>query len=122
MMTEIYLIKLHGGYFDGYRQSVNYILLDNRLEMPGMLPYPDGLPSLLQTALYEFRQASIEVFDGLPTMVLDYDYIGKRVGRVSAAIAKLNQWKDRVVRSLLRTQPEDNHQGRSSSFSGSGHS
>ena len=89
MMTDPYLIKLHGGLFDGYRQSVNYILLDTRLEMPGTLPYPDSLPSPPRASLYEFRQASIEILDGLPTMVLDYDFIGMRVGVVSAAITKL---------------------------------
>ena len=103
MMTNQYLIKLHDGFFDGYRQPVNYILLDTRLEMPGTLPYPDSLPSPPRASLYEFRQASIEILDGLPTMVLDYDFIGMRVGMVSAAITRLNKWKDRLTRSLLRS-------------------
>ena len=102
MMTDPYLIQLHGGYFDGYRQSVNYILLDTRLEMPGTLPCPDSLPSPPRTALYELRRASIELLDGLPTMVLNYHFVGMRIGVVSAAIVRLVQWKDRLTRSLLR--------------------
>ena len=101
MMIDPYLIKLNGGLLDGYRQSVNYILLDTRLEMPGTLPFPDSLPLPPRAYLYDFRQASIEILDGLPTMVLYYDFIGIRVGVVSAVITKLNQWKDRFARSLL---------------------
>ena len=102
MMTDLYLIQLHGGPFDGYRQSVNYILRDTRLEMPGTLPCPDSLPSPHRAALYELRRASIELLDGLPTMVLDYHFVGMRVGMVSAAITRLVQWKDRLTQSLLR--------------------
>ena len=102
MMTDLYLIQLHGGCFDGYRQSVNYILRDTRLEMPGALPCPDSLPSPPRAALYELRRASIELLDGLPTMVLNYHFVGMRVGMVSAAITRLVQWKDRLTQSLLR--------------------
>jgi len=76
MMTDPYLIQLHGGRFDGYRQSVNYILLDTRLKMPGTLPCPDGIPSPPRAAVYELRRASIEILDGLPTMVLNYHFAG----------------------------------------------
>ena len=102
MMTDLYLIHLHGGPFDGYRQSVNYILRDRRLEMPGSLPCPDSLPSPRRVALYELKQASIGLLDGLPTMVLNYHFVGMRVGMVSAAITRLVQWKDRFTRRLLR--------------------
>ena len=102
MMTNLYLIQLHGGCFDGYRQSVNYILRDRRLEMPGKLPCPDGLPSPHHAAIYELRRASIELLDGLPTMVLDYHFVGMRVGMASAAITRLVQWKHRLAQSLLR--------------------
>ena len=102
MMTDLYLIQLHGGCFDGYRQSVNYILRDRRLEMPGKLPCPDGLPSPHRAAVYELRRASIELLDGLPTMVLDYHFVGMRVGMVSAAIARFVQWKSRLRQIVLR--------------------
>ena len=102
MMTDLYLIQLHGGRFDGYHQSVNYILRDTRLEMPGALPCPDSLPSPRRAALYELRRASIEPLDGLPTMVLSYHFVGMRVGMVSAAITKLVQWENRLTESLLR--------------------
>jgi len=75
MMTGPYWIHLHGGRFDGYRQSVNYLPLDTRLEMPGTLPCPDSLPSPPRAALYELRRASIELRDGLPTMVLNYHFV-----------------------------------------------
>lgn len=101
MMTDLYLIQLHGGCFDGYRQSVNYILWDTRLKMPGTLPCPKSNPSPPRTALYELRRTSIRVLSGWPTMVLDYDFVGMRVGVVSAAIARLVQWKNRLVQSLL---------------------
>ena len=102
MMTDPYLIKLNGGLFDGYRQSVNYIFLDTRLEMPGTLPFLDNLPSPPRAYLYGFRQASIEILDGLPTMVLDYDFLGLRVGVVSATITRLKHGKDRLTRGLFR--------------------
>ena len=102
MMTDLYLIQLHGGPFDGYCQPVNYILRDRRLEMPGKLPCPDGLPSPHRAAVYELRRASIELLDGLPTMVLDYHFVGMRVGMASAAITRLVQWKHRLAQSLLR--------------------
>jgi hypothetical protein len=100
MMPDPYLISLHGGSFDGYRKSVNFILLGTRLEMPGTLPAPDSLASPSRRSLYEFRQASIEIVDGLPTMVLDYDFIGMRAGRVSATITRFTRWKDRLAREL----------------------
>ena len=102
MMTDPYLIQLHGGCCDGYRRSVNYILLDTRLTMPGSLPCPDSFPSPPRPALYELIRASIELLDGLPTMVLDYHFVGMRVGMVSAAITRLVQWKDRLTQGLLR--------------------
>ena len=102
MMTDPYLIKLNGGLFDGYRQSVNYIFLDTRLEMPGTLPFPASFPSPLRAYLYDFRQASIEILDGLPTMVLNYHFVGMRVGMVSAAITRLVQWKGQLRQRLLR--------------------
>jgi hypothetical protein len=102
MMTDPYLIRLHGGRFDGYRQSVNYILLDTRLEMPGTLPCPDDIPSPPRAAVYELRRASIEILDGLPTMVLNYHFVGMRVGMVSAQIKRLAQWKDRLAQRVLR--------------------
>jgi len=102
MMTDLYVIQLHGGPFDGYCQSVNYILRDRRLEMPGKLPCPDGLPSPHRVAEYELRRTSIELLDDLPTMVLDYDFVGMRVGMVSAAVTKLVQWKNRLTQRLLR--------------------
>jgi hypothetical protein len=102
MMTDMYLIQLHGGPFDGYRHSVNYILRDRRLEMPGVLPCPDGLTSPHRAAEYELRRTSIELLDDLPTMVLDYHFVGMRVGMVSAAITKFVQWKNRFTRRLLR--------------------
>jgi hypothetical protein len=101
MMTDPYLIQLHGGFFDGYSQSVNYILQDSLLEMPGTLPCPDSLPSPSRAALYELRRASIELLDGMPTMVLNYHFVGMRVGMVSAAITRLVQWKEQLTRSLL---------------------
>ena len=102
MMTDLYLIQLHGGPFDGYCQSVNYILQEKRLEMPGILPCPDGLPSPNRAAEYELRRTSIELLDDLPTMVLDYHFVGMRVGMVSAAITRFVQWKNRFAQSLLR--------------------
>jgi len=102
MMTDLYLIQLHGGPFDGYCQSVNYILRDKRLEMPGKLPCSDDLASPHRAAIYELRQASIRLLDDLPTMVLDYHFVGMRVGTVAAAITRFVQWKNRLTQSLLR--------------------
>ena len=102
MMTDLYLIQLHGGPFDGYRQSVNYILRNRRLEMPGTLACPGGLPSPHRAAEYELRRASIELLDDLPTMLLDYHFVGMRVGIVAAAITRFVQSKNRFAQSLLR--------------------
>jgi hypothetical protein len=101
MMTDLYLIQLHGGPFDGYHQSVNYILLDPRFAMPGTLPCPDGF-SPSRPAIYELRRSSIELFDGLPTIVLNYHFVGMRVGIAQAAVTSLVQWKDRLTHGLLR--------------------
>jgi hypothetical protein len=101
MMTDLYLIQLHGGPFDGYRQSVNYILLDSRLEMPGSLPCPDDFPPPSRPALYELRRASIELLAGLFTMVLKYYFVGMKVGMARAAITGLIRWKDRLTHRLL---------------------
>lgn len=107
-MTDLYLIQLHGGPFDGYCQSVNYILRNRRLEMPGVLPCPDDIPLPHRASEYELRRTSIELLDDLPTMVLDYHFVAMRVGLLSAAITKIVQWKDRLTRSLLRvTRPRD---------------
>ena len=109
MMTDLYLIKLHGGCFDGYRQSVNYILRNTRLQMPGTLPCPDSHPSPHRATLYELRRASIELLDGLPTMVLNYHFVGMRVGIAYAAITGLVRWQNRLRQRWSRVArgPDD---------------
>jgi hypothetical protein len=102
MMTDLYMIQLHGGPFDGYHQSVYYILLDSCLKMPGTLPCPDGLPLPSQPAMYELKQSFIEKLDGLPTMILNYHFVGMQVGMLSATIARLIQLKNRLTNSIVK--------------------
>ena len=95
-MKSPYLIQLYGGHFDGFRQSVNFIPLDDRLEMPGALSNPDRMPSPQRAALYELRTTTIDLSDGLPTMVLNYHFVGMRIGKLAAALARLLEWTNRI--------------------------
>lgn len=100
MMTDLYSIRFHGGCFDGHRQSVNYVP-DTRLAIPGALLCPESFPPPTRPVLYELRRSAIELVDGLPIMVLDYYFVGTRVGRMSAAIARLTGRRNRRAQKIL---------------------
>jgi hypothetical protein len=104
MTPDLYLIRLHGGPLDGHRHPLNYVPLASRLEIPGSLPFPDDLPPLSRPAVYELEKPSLELIDGLPTMVLHYHFAEARAGIVSAAITRLRQWRTRLRSGPSRTR------------------
>jgi hypothetical protein len=98
MATEPYLIELRGGCFDGYRQSLDYVPLGNRWEMSAVPPNASRPKESSRLAVYELRRATLIQWEGMPTMLFGYDFVGIRSQRRSGAD------RGRVM-SLLRLLP-----------------
>ena len=74
-----YYIELRGGRFDGFRKGVERMPAETRLTIPTSpadLQSSTAAPCPL--AVYERRQVVFALLNGMPTMVLKYDYVGTK--------------------------------------------
>jgi hypothetical protein len=103
MTMAPYIIELRGGRFDGYRKPVEALPLHDRLLLPARGPRRPKAIEPRVAAIYQRRQTALVFQDGVPTLLLRYEYQGHTVlPPERSLLARARRLRRRIARAFRR--------------------